>query len=54
MNHIEKPEAIIILANHNLHVTCPNAPLNSPEIKAYSDAQPFDLKFFVGSLAGYD
>lgn len=49
----DKPEVIFILANHNPRATGLKTILSSPEIKAYSEAQHFDLKFFVASFAGY-
>lgn len=49
----KKPEVIFILANHNPRATGLKTILSSPEIKAYSDAQHFDLRFFVASFAGY-
>lgn len=49
----EKPEVIFILANHNPRATGLKTILSTPEIKAYSDAQHFDLRFFVASFAGY-
>jgi hypothetical protein len=49
----KKPEVIFILANHNPRATGLKTILSSPEIKVYSEAQHFDLRFFVANFAGY-
>ncbi len=49
----QKPEVIFLLANHNPRASGLKTILSTPEIKAYSEAHHFDLKFFVASFAGY-
>ena len=49
----DKPEVIIILANHNPRSSKLTTILNNPEIDAYEKSPCFDLRFYVSSFAGY-
>lgn len=49
----DKPEVIVLLANHNPRSTTLRTILDDPEIAAYGQSERFDLKFFVASFAGY-
>ena len=53
LNSKDKPEVIIILANHNPRSTKLSSILNDPEVIAYGESPRFDLKFFVSSFSGY-
>lgn len=49
----DKPEVIILLANHNPRSAKLRTILDDPDIVAYSQSGRFDLKFYVASFAGY-
>lgn len=49
----DKPEVIIILANHNPRSSKLSAILNEPTIEQYDQSPNFDLRFYVASFAGY-
>ncbi len=49
----DKPEVIIILANHNPRSARLERILQNLEEKGYGQSQQFDLKFLVTSFAGY-
>lgn len=49
----EKPEVIIILANHNPRSSKLAEILNNPAIGQYEQSRNFDLRFYVAHFAGY-
>ena len=49
----DKPEVIMILANHNPRSSKLTTVLSNPDIDAYEHSPNFDLKFYVASFAGY-
>ena len=49
----DKPEVIVLLANHNPRSSQLKTMLEEPEFSELSQSQRFDLKFFVASFAGY-
>ena len=49
----EKPEVILILANHNPRSSKLETILNDPEIDAYEQSAGFDLRFYVSGFAAY-
>ncbi len=49
----QKPEVIILLANHNPRSTKLSSILNDEQIEKYAESTNFDLKFFVASFSGY-
>lgn len=53
--HADKPELVLLLANHNPRSSILPRILDSAELKAFSDARtnPFELRFFTASAAGY-
>lgn len=53
LNTNDKPEVIIILANHNPRSSILNSILNDSKIDAYSRSPNFDLRFYVANFAGY-
>jgi predicted sugar kinase len=53
LNSSDKPEVIIILANHNPRSKKLNAILSDHQFDAYDKSQHFDLRFYISSFAGY-
>ena len=49
----DKPEVIIILADHNPRSTKLRTILETPEVIAFGKSEKFELRFFVSSFAGY-
>jgi hypothetical protein len=49
----DKPEVIIILANHNPRSPKLKTILKDPEFDIYEKSSVFDLRFFVASFSGY-
>jgi hypothetical protein len=49
----DKPEVILILANHNPRSTKLNAIFSGPQFDAFAQSQRFDFRFYVASFAGY-
>jgi hypothetical protein len=49
----DKPEVILILANHNPRSTKLTTILDDPAIRQYEQSNRFDLRFFVATFAGY-
>ncbi len=49
----EKPEVILILANHNPRSSKLVELLKNPEITIFEQSQNFDLRFYVARFAGY-
>lgn len=49
----DKPELILLLANHNPRSEKLSNILNDEKFSKYENSELFDLKFFVSSFAGY-
>jgi hypothetical protein len=49
----DKPELIFLLVNHNPRSSKLSSILNNQELDRYANSDYFDLRFFVGSFAGY-
>lgn len=49
----DRPEVILILANHNPRSRRLMAVLETPEVAAYAESRLYDLRFFVSSYCGY-
>lgn len=49
----DKPEVIILLANHNPRSSILKQILHDPKIEEYANSQLFDLRFFVACFSGY-
>ncbi len=53
LNADDKPEVILILANHNPRSSKLTTIIHSPEMDDYGRSQIFNLKFYVSTFAGY-
>lgn len=53
LNVSDKPEVIILLANHNPRSTKLESILKNPDLIRHATSQYFDLRFFAGRFAGY-
>lgn len=53
LNVTDKPEVIMILANHNPRSSKLSAILNDQKIDQYDQSPNFDLRFHVANFAGY-
>jgi hypothetical protein len=53
LNPEEKPELVLLLANHNPRSKKLANIINDEKVSQYADSDFFDLKFFVSSFAGY-
>ena len=53
LNPEDKPEVVFILANHNPRSPKLKKILSNPEFDKYAQSELFDLRFYVGSFAGY-
>lgn len=53
LNADDKPEVILILANHNPRSSKLATIIHSPEMDDYGQSQIFNLKFYVSTFAGY-
>ena len=49
----DKPEVVLLLANHNPRSKIMLRVLDSSEFREYEENKPFDLRFFVSTFAGY-
>ncbi|MFT5700930.1 MAG: hypothetical protein ACI8ZB_003815 [Desulforhopalus sp.] len=53
LNPEDKPELVLLLANHNPRSEKLANIVNDEKLSQYADSDFFDLKFFVSSFAGY-
>jgi hypothetical protein len=53
LNADDKPEVILILANHNPRSSKLTTIIHSSEMDSYGRSSIFDLKFYVSTFAGY-